>query len=335
LKRTNKIKDNFQFTGKSRALFLFWYDFGKFVVMKKIAPLFFSFFFISSLSFQLSAQIQTDSLNLDSSSIEIQKVEIREKIVIPPFCLLNPDTLRLGLHDEVICDSYAALGMPSAYDALHSFNARVADNFGGYINSKVNKGLEDIRKKGFNSDLKQLYIQINPLTLTVYWTAVVGPSEDGRCYVRLDSRGSAGGGMGAVTPQLSRMHNLYPTLTPMRMLDFNEDVIQCFDWNSRPLDYICSYVNIRQVFYKYADPQVGAAITLAEYVEKYPYATKGEELPGVKKYVKPSYRTYKVKLGDTLSGIAVNQRTTVAKIKKANGLRSDFIREGQILKIPK
>ena len=58
------------------------------------------------------------------------------------------------------------------------------------------------------------------------------------------------------------------------------------------------------------------------------------ELPGVKKYVKPTYRTYKVKLGDNLSRIAVKHHTTVAKIKRANNLRSDFIREGQILKIP-
>jgi LysM repeat protein len=32
--------------------------------------------------------------------------------------------------------------------------------------------------------------------------------------------------------------------------------------------------------------------------------------------------------------IAAKQRTTVAQIKKANGLRSDLIREGQLLKIP-
>ena len=45
-------------------------------------------------------------------------------------------------------------------------------------------------------------------------------------------------------------------------------------------------------------------------------------------------KKYKVKKGDTLGGIANRHRTTVAKIKKANGMRSDNIREGQILKIP-
>lgn len=45
-------------------------------------------------------------------------------------------------------------------------------------------------------------------------------------------------------------------------------------------------------------------------------------------------KVYKVKSGDTLSQIAERHRTTVTKIKKLNGLRSDMIRVGQILKIP-
>jgi membrane-bound lytic murein transglycosylase D len=40
---------------------------------------------------------------------------------------------------------------------------------------------------------------------------------------------------------------------------------------------------------------------------------------------------YTVRRGDTLSEIAEKHRTSVRKIKKWNGLRSDFIREGQKL----
>lgn len=299
-------------------LLWFWREIDNFENMKKFALLFFSFFFISLVRFEFLAQNQV----------------VQQKMVIAPFCLINPDTLKLGPHDELICDSYVAFGMPSAYDALHSFNSRRMDGFGGYLNLKVNKGLEDIRRKGFNSDVKALYIQINPQTLTVYWLAIVGPSEDGNCYVRIDSRGSAGGGVGAVTPQIQRLHTYYPTLHPVLLKDFNEDVIQCYDWSSRPLDSICKVINIRQHFYKYADPQIGQSITLEQYVQKYPYTTKGEDLPGVKRVVAPSYRTYRVKSGDNLSSIAARHRTTVSQIKKANGLRSDFIREGQVLKIP-
>jgi hypothetical protein len=270
----------------------------------------------------------------DSTYVELIEVAPRKTLEIPTFQLINPDTLKLGEHDELFCDSYTALGMPYVYDALHSFNARRMDKFGGYLNVKINQGLESIRKKGFNSDVKQLYIQVNPKTLTVHWVAVVGPSEDGKCYVRVDSRGSAGGGLPAVNKQLPRMHNLYPTLTAVKLLEFNENVIKCYDWNGNPLDSVCSFVNIRQHFFKYYDNQVGNTITLEDYVAKYPYTTDGEALPGTKKFVAPKYRTYKVKSGDSLSTIAAKYHTTVSKIKKANGLRSDLIRIGQVLKIP-
>jgi hypothetical protein len=270
----------------------------------------------------------------DSTYVELIEGTPRKTLEIPTFQLINPDTLKLGEHDELVCDSYTALGMPYVYDALHSFNARRMDKFGGYLNVKINQGLESIRKKGFNSDVKQLYIQVNPKTLTVHWVAVVGPSEDGKCYVRVDSRGSAGGGLPAVNKQLPRMHNLYPTLTAVKLLEFNENVIKCYDWNGNPLDSVCSFVNIRQHFFKYYDNQVGNTITLEDYVAKYPYTTDGEALPGTKKFVAPKYRTYKVKSGDSLSTIAAKYHTTVSKIKKANGLRSDLIRIGQVLKIP-
>lgn len=45
-------------------------------------------------------------------------------------------------------------------------------------------------------------------------------------------------------------------------------------------------------------------------------------------------RSYIVKKGDTLFGIARKSGTSVAKIKAANGLKSDNIRDGQSLKIP-
>jgi LysM repeat protein len=45
-------------------------------------------------------------------------------------------------------------------------------------------------------------------------------------------------------------------------------------------------------------------------------------------------RKYTVKSGDTLSGIARKYHTTVAKLKSHNGLRSDVIRVGQVLRIP-
>lgn len=47
----------------------------------------------------------------------------------------------------------------------------------------------------------------------------------------------------------------------------------------------------------------------------------------------PDYIIYKVKKGDTLSGIAQKNRVTVSKLKQWNGLASSLIRPGQRLKI--
>jgi LysM repeat protein len=48
----------------------------------------------------------------------------------------------------------------------------------------------------------------------------------------------------------------------------------------------------------------------------------------------PNARTYKVVAGDTLSKVASKNGTTVKALKEANGLTSDGIREGEILKLP-
>jgi len=280
-------------------------------------------------------QVAFAQTDLDEELPDTIAIPAKSTITIPPFNRINPDTLKIGVNDEIVSDSYCALGMPAVYDALHSFHSRRMDKFGGYINWKINKGLENIRKKGFKSDIKNLYIQIDPKTLTVYWIAVVGPSTDGRCYVRFDSRGSAGGGVRAVENQLPTMHSYYPTLNEVKVLEFNENVTKCFDWNGNPVSSYTSYVNIRQHFFKYYDLQVDASITLEEYTKKYPYNTEGANLPGKKKpVVKSRQRKYKVKSGDTLSEIAQKYHTSVSKIKKANGLRSDLIRTGQVLKIP-
>lgn len=49
----------------------------------------------------------------------------------------------------------------------------------------------------------------------------------------------------------------------------------------------------------------------------------------------PSYRTHTVKKGDTLWGLSKRYGKSVSAIKRASGLRSDSIRIGQRLKIPR
>lgn len=73
-----------------------------------------------------------------------------------------------------------------------------------------------------------------------------------------------------------------------------------------------------------------------------PAATDGTVVPDVaepvykapaKKAASKKSKSVKVRPGDTLGAIAARNHTTVAKIKKANGLRSDRIMPGQSLRI--
>jgi len=49
---------------------------------------------------------------------------------------------------------------------------------------------------------------------------------------------------------------------------------------------------------------------------------------------RPTPRTYTIRLGDTLSAIAKRYGTTVAIIMKYNGLKSEVVVPGQVLRIP-
>ncbi len=281
------------------------------------------------------AQDEIDSL------VPVDSTKILKTIVPPEFKLIDSDTIQLGEHDEMICDSYSALGVPYVYDALHAFNRRRMDYFGGYLNVKVNAALQRIREKGFSSDIKKLYIQIDPLTLSVYWIAVVGPSEDGKCYACIDSRGSAGGGLGAVNKQIPKMFSLYPNMEPVLLLDFNEDVIQCYEGDGTPLASYCTYVNIRQKFYKFAvdcydETSDSVQVQLDFNNTGHDTMTGDDEVQKqvAKKVVVTKAKTYKVRSGDTLGHIALRYHTSVSSIKRLNHLKSDNIRVGQVLRIP-
>jgi len=155
--------------------------------------------------------------------------------------------------DKVISGSYSAEGQPRAYDALHSFQSRRSDGFGGRINTKVQNGIKDYKKtKGLNAvDIKKVTVNIDPNTLTVNWEVTIGKSNDGYTYEQFDSRGSAGGGESAVEGQLAGMHSVNSG-EPKLVYYYNKTIPKCFDPNGVKLQGGCKgTINIQQKFFKY------------------------------------------------------------------------------------
>ena len=159
--------------------------------------------------------------------------------------------------DEVIKGSYSAAGKSGAYDALHSFHSRRSDKFGGRINTIVQNGIKDYKFKNKNVkavDIKDMYVFINPDTLTVNWEVTIGPSTDGYTYEQFDSRGSAGGGESAVNGQLPSMHSSNSG-EPKLVYHFNKTIPKCFNSNGTKMTGGCKgTINIQQKFFKYGKP---------------------------------------------------------------------------------
>ncbi|MBR1808646.1 MAG: transglycosylase SLT domain-containing protein [Paludibacteraceae bacterium] len=91
-----------------------------------------------------------------------------------------------------------------------------------------------------------------------------------------------------------------------------------------PVDMTGAFIMHEDTIYKHkADTLINNRREVIDLAQK----TDADGFPATGSY------TYTVKKGDTLGGIAKRQKTTVAKIKKWNNLKSDNIRIGQKLKI--
>jgi hypothetical protein len=123
-------------------------------------------------------------------------------------------------------------------DALHSFESRKSDGFGGKMSTKINAALRELYNKGMNPDIKKLNILIDPVLFKVTWSAELGESSNGIPYVGLITRGSAGSGADErALQQLPKIKEAGQNVTLVKDLNFTKGV------------------KIRQFFYKYSLPE--------------------------------------------------------------------------------
>jgi hypothetical protein len=88
-------------------------------------------------------------------------------------------------------------GTPNMADALHSFERRKSDGFGGRMTTKIKEALVKMYEEGVNPDVTNIKITVDSVNYKVDWEATVQPSTDGKAYTGLMTFGSAGSGADA------------------------------------------------------------------------------------------------------------------------------------------
>lgn len=127
-------------------------------------------------------------------------------------------------------------GTPYPADALHSFERRKLDGFGGRMLTKIREQLNKLQSKGINPEVKKIDIQVDSKKMKVDWTAEIGKSTDGKAYLGIMSFGSAG--KGADQRALDQFNDM-KTRTGGKNFQLIKDFTNKDD------------IYIRQFFYKY------------------------------------------------------------------------------------
>ena len=182
---------------------------------------------------------------------------------------LNEEIYRMKTMMGIVTESKMSLPMkisgeytvpnsaPNKGDALHSFNRRISDGFGGYMltgnppskwspyikfnqGKSINQALEELWNEGINPDITNLKIQVDSKTYTVKWSATIDESDDGNAYIGVSSVGSAGGSADSrAQGQIEGMK---------RRVTGGKDFTLVLDFKNPTGIYI------RQFFYKYTNP---------------------------------------------------------------------------------
>jgi hypothetical protein len=140
----------------------------------------------------------------------------------------------------IVKGSYSAKGQKNPGDALHSFEKRKSDGFGGRMSTKIKEKLLEVYKAGVNPDVKDIKINIDSKNLFVEWEATIDESKDGKAYMGISTVGSAGNNADRrAERQVKRM---------MKWVDKAEDYELVLDFKNP------SGIYIRQFFYKYTLP---------------------------------------------------------------------------------
>ena len=126
-------------------------------------------------------------------------------------------------------------------DALHSFQKRSSDGFGGQMSTTINNQLLSMYNNKINPQVTDLKIVVDSTKFTVKWEATIAPSKNGKAYIGFSTVGSAGEGADIrAKSQIEAMKKWVANA---------EDYTLVLDFNS------FNGIYIRQLFYQYTKPK--------------------------------------------------------------------------------
>jgi hypothetical protein len=127
-------------------------------------------------------------------------------------------------------------------DLLHSFERRKVDKKGALIGTQIEEKLKELYDAGINPNVSNLELIVDSKNYTVTWRATIDESKDGKAYMGISTRGSAGGGS-----DTRAARQVEPLKQDLRKKGA-EDITLFLDFKNT------NGIPIRQYFFKYTLP---------------------------------------------------------------------------------
>jgi len=128
-------------------------------------------------------------------------------------------------------------------DLLHSFETRRSDKKGALILTQIKEKLKQLYNSGINPDITELKLDVDSKNYTVTWSATIDESKDGKAYMGIATRGSAG-----ASNDERALQQIEPMKNSLKKMGA-EDVTLFLDFDNP------KGIPIRQYFYKYTLPE--------------------------------------------------------------------------------
>lgn len=128
-------------------------------------------------------------------------------------------------------------------DLLHSFETRRSDKKGALIGTQIEEKLKQLYDSGINPDITDLKLDVDSKNYTVTWSATIDESKDGKAYMGIATRGSAG-----PTNDQRALQQIEPMKNKLKRMGA-EDITLFLDFDNP------KGIPIRQYFYKYTLPK--------------------------------------------------------------------------------